>query len=75
MVNSILTSNDKAIRILESLPEVFMKLSDNEQELSLAIYRALGKGSPVSRQELVDITSMTKNQINEILDRWTGIFY
>jgi alkylmercury lyase len=70
-----LTEKTTTTYIVEHLPDVFMKLTKKEQELSLAIYRGLGTGSPISREELAQVTSLSIKEVNEILNRWTGIYY
>lgn len=71
MKNQIISAND----LLNLLPESFMKLSDQEQKLSLAIYRNLATGKPVSNSTLASNVSLTTKEVDSILEKWPGVFY
>ena len=61
--------------LLGLLPESFTSLTNQEQELSLAIYRNLGRGMPVSQEKLSASTTLSTGEIDVILKKWPGVFY
>lgn len=71
MENNLISATD----LLNLLPESFVKLTDSERELSLTIYRKLAMCQPVSKEELESETSLSISEVNDILDKWPGVFY
>ncbi len=61
--------------LLKSLPDSFTKLSEEEQELSLAIYHGLEKGNPLKIEDLVSATTLDKFTVKAIIKKWPAIFY
>ena len=57
------------------LPEAFTSLTKDKQKLSLAIYRNLEKGKPVSLEDLVSTTTLNEETIRDILKEWPGVYY
>jgi len=55
---------------LSLFPESLMKLSEEEQELSIALYRQLAKGEPVSLSTLAHATNRSVDNIKAIIDGW-----
>lgn len=72
-VNSMNPVNldDLAARLLLSLPS----LDAREQTVSLKLLQLLANGDPVSRQQLAESLPMPVAVINEMLDRWWGVYY
>ena len=71
----IQNQNISVDELLGLLPESFTNLAKQEQELSLAIYRRLGHGMPVSQEKLAASTSLSNGEIATILKKWPGVFY
>lgn len=54
---------------------VFPALDENQQGLSLALYRELARGAPVSQSSLADRVSMPPQSVAEQLQNWPGVYY
>ncbi|MCW8884044.1 MAG: hypothetical protein K6L75_03175 [Cellvibrionaceae bacterium] len=57
--------------LLSQLPT----LSLEEQKVSLAIYRLLAEGEPVSQERLAKAVVMPVNHLQHMLEDWTGIYF
>ncbi|MBI3606911.1 MAG: alkylmercury lyase [Nitrospirae bacterium] len=53
----------------------FPKLSKEEQQLSLQLYRLLAQGSPVSPEQLAARLALPPELVLQTLRRWPGVFY
>jgi len=60
--------------LIEATLSAFPELSSDAQRLSLALYRELTKGKPVSADALVAATSLPPSTIDGILADWPGIY-
>lgn len=49
--------------------------NEQEQHLALTVYRLLSAGEPVDRQALTDRADVTREQVDEMLGRWPGVFF
>lgn len=64
-------------RMLDDLSDAviaaFPKLSEAEQLASLAVYRLLARGWPVTGQEISAASGVAHDAVREMLDRWHGV--
>jgi alkylmercury lyase len=61
--------------IISSFPNEFLKLSTDEQKVSVQLYRLLTKGQPVPREILAKTLNSSNEVINNILKQWSGVSY
>ena len=61
--------------IINSFPREFMNLSREEQQVSVQLYRLLAAGQPVPRQTVAKTLNLTEDAVNQILDRWPGVYF
>ena len=52
---------------------LFPKLNAFEQRLSIALYRSLAEGAPVSRERLTTVLDVSRASIAEIMSRWRHV--
>jgi len=62
-------------QISDFLVQAFPEISNEQQQLSLSIYRSLALGKPVSIEQLQKKTGLTANFISQSLHSWPGIFF
>jgi len=74
-VDSNIQRNEKLTRLLNAFPQWFLHFSSEEQSLSLALYRLLTNGVPVSKQALAEETEMPTTEIETTLNSWAGVYY
>jgi alkylmercury lyase len=55
--------------------DLFPKLNEQEQRLSLHLYRLLAKGVPVSPQQIATTLELPVEVINDTLKQWWGVHY
>jgi len=55
--------------------QAFPAKKKNEQRLSLAVYRTLALGQPVTIEQLHSTTNLPSKEINHILHSWPGVFF
>jgi alkylmercury lyase len=60
--------------VAASIVGAFPTLDVIEQRLSLELYRLLAEGQPVPRAMLAERLSISVETVNQVLDRWPGIF-
>lgn len=68
------TSKPPIAALAEALAEAMPVLDPVEQELALALYRRLAAGEPVSPSVLARELVSDPDEINEVLERWPGVF-
>ena len=61
--------------IINSFPDEFIKLSTEEQKVSVQLYRLLAKGQPVPRERLATTLNFSNEVVNNILSQWSGVYY
>lgn len=61
--------------VAASIVGVFPTLDVIEQRLSLELYRLLAEGQPVPHAALADRLDISVETVNQILDRWPGVFW
>jgi alkylmercury lyase len=61
--------------IINSFPREFTNLSREEQQVSVQLYRLLAVGEPVSRQKVAQSLKLSEDAVNQILDRWPGVYF
>lgn len=59
----------------EHLLRVFPALDATQQRLSLALYRELARGAPVSPSSLADPAEMPADTVVRQLQNWPGVYY
>lgn len=52
----------------------FPKLSKRDQAVSLAFYRLLAKGSPVSTLDLAQASDLPVEKVEDIIESWNGVY-
>jgi len=62
-------------QISEFLVQAFPELNNEQQQLSLGIYRSLALGKPVAVEELQKMTGLTAEFIGQSLQSWPGVFF
>ncbi len=58
--------------VIELLP---MRLTEEEQLVSIQIYRLLAEGEPVSLEKLAMSANTSQDSVKAILDSWPGVLY
>lgn len=61
--------------IIGSFPDEFLKLSPEEQKVSIQLYRHLAEGQPASRERLAKTLNFSNEVVNKILSQWSGVYY
>lgn len=59
---------------LGQFPAEFRHLTLAEQRVSLALYRLLAEGEPVTPERLAEAVVMPRHEIAEMLRRWPGVY-
>ncbi len=54
---------------------LFPRLNEEEQHVSVQIYRLLAEGEPVSPGKIAETLNMLPESVKNILSRWWGIYY
>ncbi|GMT42934.1 MAG: alkylmercury lyase [bacterium] len=62
-------------KIASTVTGWFPQLNDDERTLSIQLYRLLANGKPVYPEEAAKAAGMPSEKVNEILNRWPGVFY
>jgi len=62
-------------QLSEFFVDAFPCLNKEEQKLSLALYRFLSRGEPVSNNQLKTATDLSMNEIERTLHSWPGVFF
>jgi alkylmercury lyase len=65
-----ITPSDLAAELLAAAPP----LSEREQHLAISLYRLLAQGEPVEASVLADRAELSREEVNEALARWGGVF-
>lgn len=60
-------------QIADAVLSAFPKLSPQEQRASIALYRLLAKGQPVTADQLSDATGIPRKAVAEMLASWHGV--
>lgn len=60
--------------LLSVFPTNLLQLSEHEQKVSIKIYELLSQGAPVSIKKLAEAVTMPEVKVNNIIDRWPGVF-
>ncbi len=60
--------------VLDTLHEALHSLDAREQEVSLALYRLLARGEPVSTGSLARATGADRGRIESLLSAWPGVY-
>lgn len=60
-------------QIADAVLSAFPKLSPPEQRVSLASYRLLAKGQPVTTDQLSDASGVPRGAVTEMLTNWHGV--
>ncbi|MCI0606809.1 alkylmercury lyase MerB [bacterium] len=70
-----MNTNDKIFQLISAFPKEFTELSEDEQRVSVVLYRLLARGEPVSHESIAAAIQMPPNTVDSILGRWPGIYY
>lgn len=73
MVRSEPNRNKMVAAVLDAFPQEFIRLSREEQALSVQLYRLLAGGEPVPRERIAKALNFSNELVNGILDRWPGV--
>ncbi len=60
--------------LAQELDEQFPQLSETEQRVGLAVYRAMASGNPVDVNTLVDVVGLPVVRIGELMSEWPGVY-
>jgi alkylmercury lyase len=60
--------------IIRLIPNEFLKLTLEEQMLSVQLYRLLAEGQPVSTETLAKALNFPMEAVNNILEKWVGVY-
>ena len=60
--------------VAEAVLGAFPKLSDDEQTVSLALYRLLAQGHPVATLRLAEEAGFSPEQVQDMIARWHGVY-
>jgi alkylmercury lyase len=60
-------------QIVDAVVGAFPTLSEQEQRVSLAIYRLLAKGQPVAADQISDASDVTSQAVAQMLAKWHGV--
>lgn len=61
------------LKIINTLPDIFMNLSELDQHISLSIYQIIGKGLPASIEQLAESVHISTNDLKSKLLLWPGV--
>jgi alkylmercury lyase len=61
--------------LISSFPDEFLKLSPEEQRVSVQLYRLLAEGQPVPPERIAQTLSLSNDVVSNILSQWSGVFY
>ena len=73
MVNQ--PSNSDVEFFAAKIQQVFPQLEADSRRVAVILYRLLGGRDSVSRDELAQASGLSVDQVNGILDNWSGVFY
>jgi len=62
-------------KIIGFFPDELLKLSTEEQKISVQLYRHLAEGQTVSIERLSKSLGFSIEAVNNILSKWTGVYY
>ncbi len=68
-------TNRELDRLANEVAGWFPKLTKEEQQISLQLYRLLAQGSPVAPEQLAVRLALPPEQVRQTLQRWPGVFY
>jgi alkylmercury lyase len=74
MSEILVTDPDRILEALNAFPETFLILSQDEQRVSLAIYRLLGVGEPVPLAAIAVASDVAEERVHELLETWPGVY-
>jgi alkylmercury lyase len=60
--------------VADAVLGAFPKLSDDEQTVSLALYRLLAQGRPVPTLKLANETGFPLEKVQDMIERWHGVY-
>jgi len=61
--------------LISSFPDEFLRLILKQQKLSVQLYRLLAEGQPVSTERLANDLNFSRDDVNNILNKWPGVYY
>jgi len=62
-------------KILYLFPTAFIRMSQQEQQISMHIYHLMAQGKPLSAKLLASSPGLSLELVTRILDGWDGIYY
>ena len=62
-------------QISDFLAQAFPEINNEQQQLSLSLYRSLALGKPVAIEQLQKLTGLAAEFINQNLQSWPGVFF
>ncbi len=74
MPTNTLADPDRIAQALDAFPDTFLKLSRDEQQVSLAIYRLLATGEPAPPDAIAAEAGVAVERVGDLLDQWIGVY-
>lgn len=62
-------------KILYLFPTAFIRMSQQEQQISMHIYRLMAQGKPLSAKLVASFLGIPLKLVTQTLDDWDGIYY
>jgi len=62
-------------KILYLFPTAFIRMPQQEQKISMHIYRLMAQGKPLSAKLVASSLGLSPELVTRILDGWNGIYY
>ena len=66
---------EDATKVTDIFPSALFSLSTEEQRVSIAIYRLLAGGRPVTLERISSTTNLSQQAVQEIMKPWPGVYY
>lgn len=74
MPSTLLSNRKRVLNTLDAFPDSFLHLVDDEQRISLSIYRLLGQAEPVPPVNVARHCGVAEDRVRERLDAWPGVY-
>ncbi len=62
-------------QLINVFPKEFTELNEEEQSVSVELYRLLARGEPVFDEAIASAINMPLNTVDSILNHWPGVYY
>lgn len=61
--------------LLGAFPDEFVRISPEEQDVAIALYRLLALGKPVTHLHLAQVSSKPVAEVDHLLEKWLGVYH